>query len=1338
MIPISDIDVQQQLGRGPLSGVACSALLTQKNGEKMRVCLRYPRGEQQLESFMNEAIMLSKLGSHPNILKLHGVVVLGQYVDSIALVMEFAPNGNIVESLPLLTVKKFINILPQILKVIQYVDNSGFVHCRLSEFAVFMMSPTVIKIGGFGGCVPRDYLPEKKETNAPHSLPMKFVLNPSIKDKYGMISWFAFFIERIFFLLERSRPNVVPLFSINKPEDNSIKPSTHTKGIIRRKGVIGKLVPNRFSHYCPEVLFPLLKNCGQRNTCPTFEDIFEFLLSKEFPHVVQMNAGFKSEHPGDISVNKDETVLVISKFLVSEHRKSSKNFWFGEREDGRVGLFDGNLSTPISNADVLLDSANELKDQEGTQVPIEIKARGARAELAYRKALQQGKVVVYRGRIMLVGQERAGKTSLKKSLLGLPFNPGEESTVGVEIDPSCCCVEVDNVKNWQRTDHTHIVSDFDDNLARMIADDLKKVEDDREVKQEDESMDITQDEKGTMCQVVQQQLQEESGDDTKDGNVETEEPPTIPEIQEISEDNPTGRSMTPEPDRVPEDVTERVVQILQGLNLEESSTKPQTTISIWDFAGQHLYYASHPVFLSPRAVYLLVYNLSKDLNMEAEPCVRQGAFDILLENADKQTNLEAILSWLVSIHSIRPNDQEESEADLKDSGKCPYIRPPVIVVGTNADQPFEDPKKMEISIKKSLSGKGYQQHLVKPFFTVNNTRSSADEGIQRLQEKIIEVFGMEPYMGEHIPLRWLNFEKVIKALVEKKKTYYLLFADLEKIVHEVCYIEDRDEIRAMLDFYHDLGVIIKHGDTVVLQTQWLIDLFRKLITVRPYDDQNPKFEECWNDLEESGILRMELVEHVFSELLDSGQSKEDLLAMMEHYGLIAAFNQVSDTGETRYFVPAQLTSSPEELQRLQPSPTGPCALYVHFVDGFVPHGLYSFLVSKFIAWCSKDGSPHAPNLFRNVSRFIVGKSSDYELVVICRKRYLKVILRGLQTNKSFLYEPAVAIRRFIESTLQEISEECHWYRSLKYQLSVLCPSCSQSTKACMKHRVVTCGNDDCIHLLAVNDHKIMVCTKSFGKDSRPEVENLEAWYSTPKPEAGSIPTDKLVCLACDIGDKWKAVGRCLGLSDADLDEIEVDEEQLYERCYAVLKRWTEMYGSSANYEVLSAALVHPAVQMGGLAWKYCGTACQETTDASQSGAQPLPEIFLSYQWDIQSTALELASLLKENGFTCWVDIGQMGGGDALYAQIDKGIRSSKVVISCVTNKYCKSENCQREATLADTLKKPIIPLLLEDIPWPPEGQLGPIFAKLLYVDMIHGHQAKIEDLVKNIKPYLAK
>ena len=91
--------------------------------------------------------------------------------------------------------------------------------------------------------------------------------------------------------------------------------------------------------------------------------------------------------------------------------------------------------------------------------------------------MQNGRVKVYRGRIMLLGQDRAGKTSLKKSLLGMPFNPEEESTIGVEVDPSKCEVEVDQVRNWEPTEGKKLdVSEFSEDIARLIAKDLKEAD----------------------------------------------------------------------------------------------------------------------------------------------------------------------------------------------------------------------------------------------------------------------------------------------------------------------------------------------------------------------------------------------------------------------------------------------------------------------------------------------------------------------------------------------------------------------------------------------------------------------------------------------------------------------------------------------------------------------------------------------------------------------------------------------------------------------------------------------------------------------------------------------
>ena len=119
----------------------------------------------------------------------------------------------------------------------------------------------------------------------------------------------------------------------------------------------------------------------------------------------------------------------------------------------------------------------------------------------------------------------------------------------------------------------------------------------------------------------------------------------------------------------------------------------------------------------------------------------------------------------------------------------------------------------------------------------------------------------------------------------------------------------------------------------------------------------------------------------------------------------------------------------------------------------------------------------------------------------------------------------------------------------------------------------------------------------------------------------------------------------------------------------------------------------------------------QTVENAQS-----PEVFISYQWGKQPQVKQLYKQLVASGYSCWLDIMQMGGGDSLYDKIDKGVRGCKVVVSCVTSKYAISANCRREVSLADAVKKPIIPLLLEKVTWPPEGPMSLVFTHLLYID----------------------
>ena len=203
-------------------------------------------------------------------------------------------------------------------------------------------------------------------------------------------------------------------------------------------------------------------------------------------------------------------------------------------------------------------------------------------------------------------------------------------------------------------------------------------------------------------------------------------------------------------DLVPNDVTDLVVRYLHSLRLEDDIKSEEVVLTLWDFAGQRLYYASHSVFLSGRAVYILVYNLNKKLLATAEPCVRQGIIDSPLENPNIETNLDNLLSWLVSVHCIRSDTNKNVEHQ---GNKQSYLRPPVIIVGTNSDQPLEEVEITEEVIKKSIVGKEYARHVITQYFRVNN-KTENDGGVQKLRDKIKEVLKDEPYMPEEVPLRY--------------------------------------------------------------------------------------------------------------------------------------------------------------------------------------------------------------------------------------------------------------------------------------------------------------------------------------------------------------------------------------------------------------------------------------------------------------------------------------------------------------------------------------------------------------------------------------------------------
>ena len=61
-----------------------------------------------------------------------------------------------------------------------------------------------------------------------------------------------------------------------------------------------------------------------------------------------------------------------------------------------------------------------------------------------------------------------------------------------------------------------------------------------------------------------------------------------------------------------------------------------------------------------------------------------------------------------------------------------------------------------------------------------------------------------------------------------------------------------------------------------------------------------------------------------------------------------------------------------------------------------------------------------------------------------------------------------------------------------------------------------------------------------------------------------------------------------------------------------------------------------------------------------NGQENQPQVFLSYQWDIQAKVIELKRKLELKGLTCWMDRDKMGPGDELKGEIEHRISHCKV------------------------------------------------------------------------------
>ncbi|XP_033114595.1 uncharacterized protein LOC117115053 [Anneissia japonica] len=262
-------------------------------------------------------------------------------------------------------------------------------------------------------------------------------------------------------------------------------------------------------------------------------------------------------------------------------------------------------------------------------------------------------------------------------------------------------------------------------------------------------------------------------------------------------------------------------------------------LSLWDFAGQKIYYNTHHLFMPKQGVYLILFNAAE-----------------AVRNPEKQ--IKRLKFWLQSV------------AMHAEVGNVV-----VLLVGTRRESVRDMNSLLDFSRLAKV-------HLYKRFskfiafhpsgnmlFYVENALNK-DEEIKTLRKVIHNEITNMKYFHEKFSVKYLLFNEILNKFRLKKS----IITSLDTISEEAktaCGIMPQNELRQFLNFFDKSGdVIYKEHDKVlqnyvICDPQMLVSILIHLVNVPALHKRNRKVADYWQRLEDTGIVDSRLIEDICRE-----------------------------------------------------------------------------------------------------------------------------------------------------------------------------------------------------------------------------------------------------------------------------------------------------------------------------------------------------------------------------------------------------------------------------------------------------------------------------------------
>eukprot|EP01113_Clastostelium_recurvatum_P008933 TRINITY_DN1425_c0_g1_i2.p1 TRINITY_DN1425_c0_g1~~TRINITY_DN1425_c0_g1_i2.p1 ORF type:complete len:3048 (-),score=746.58 TRINITY_DN1425_c0_g1_i2:25-9168(-) len=265
--------------------------------------------------------------------------------------------------------------------------------------------------------------------------------------------------------------------------------------------------------------------------------------------------------------------------------------------------------------------------------------------------------------------------------------------------------------------------------------------------------------------------------------------------------------------------------------VEEKSGKKQTVaVSVWDCAGQEVYYTTHQFFLSDQTIYILVWNMADTSSSSSSYTANQSGM-ASMDNED--TKIEY---WLRTLRARIGNSPSH---------------PVVFIVGTHLDDPA-CARECGVVLQHQRAKYTAMFPRFQMFFRAVSCTSG--EGINSLRKELQQVIAKGKFIGRTVPMSWTLLERYLMREAKKRMPPVLSYPEVERI-GLICGLGGltTSHLFQALTFLHNVGALVhfqRHvspygaatsaslqGNGVVeglvcLDPQWLVTTMATLFTTR--------------------------------------------------------------------------------------------------------------------------------------------------------------------------------------------------------------------------------------------------------------------------------------------------------------------------------------------------------------------------------------------------------------------------------------------------------------------------------------------------------------------------